>query len=121
MTNKIDKIKAARVAFRAWERAVIAAQEALGSNPSEGIMHGAGTCVMTSAPRYKYENPDFACSECKGRGKADWKFCAFCGSEIMRFDDPVLKDGENKTMTVEITHLVQPPVHLNLKVKKVRR
>jgi len=53
--------------------------------------------VMTQdRPRssFGYGTEIFKCLECGGTGEAtEWKFCAFCGAEIVRFDRP----QENET------------------------
>ncbi len=87
-----DKIKAARTAFAAYERAVAAANEVIAAGPVRGL----GTTVMTGS-KSSFNN-SFTCSECQGRGKGDWKFCAFCGAEIVRFELP----KESNTISVQV-------------------
>jgi hypothetical protein len=43
------------------------------------------TCVMTGREGYGYMQ-GYKCSECQNTGHGDWKFCAYCGAEIIRFD-----------------------------------
>ncbi len=105
--TKLEQIKVARDAFDAWERAVVAAHEALGDGPTNGVTHGLGTCIMVGRPRRTYQESSYKCSECRGEGKRDWKFCAFCGAEIMRFDEEVLQDGEYETIEVQVTQVPQ--------------
>jgi len=41
------------------------------------------TTVMTESDGGRY-----SCTECEGSGFAkDWKFCPFCGAEIVRFEN----------------------------------
>jgi hypothetical protein len=78
LESKIRQIKAVRDAFQNYALAVAAAQEAIGDGP----VHGLGTCVMTQE-----QGESFKCSECAREDLAEcWKFCAYCGTEIMRFD-----------------------------------
>jgi|GEM_PF-3638393 len=93
MKSKLEQIEAARKAFQAYERAVTAAQEAIGDGP----VHGLGTTVMVEK-----SNQNFECSECKFIGWANsWKFCPSCGSEIMRFERPDLPGQKISFVVVE--------------------
>ena len=88
-----EKSKAARKAFEAYEKAVAAAQAFIASGPPRGL----GTTVMEEEENY--HGGDFHCSECQGRTRdKSWKFCAFCGAEIVRF----VKHGPTNTIMVEL-------------------
>ena len=83
--EQLTQIEAARKAVEAYKRAVLAVQEALGRGP----VHGLGTTVMVMLS----EASKFGkCSECESSGEAGWKFCAFCGAEIVRFERPKAPD-----------------------------
>lgn len=88
VSSQLEKIRAAREAFQNWERAQEAAEAAIGDGPANGIIHGSGTCVMIDQRSQSYHPERFQCSECGQDGHARWKFCAFCGAEIIRFDRP---------------------------------
>ena len=80
VATQLEKVKAARVAFQAWERAIEAAQ----CVANEGVVHGLGATVMTeNVDIWKTGTNVFKCSECSKEGRADhWNFCAYCGAEI---------------------------------------
>jgi hypothetical protein len=94
----LTKIKAARKAFHAYEAAVKAAQEATADGPVRRL----GTAVMVSQPSIgSYIH--FKCSECEFIGYDDWKFCAGCGAEIMRFDRSNEPETNVAHVQVEVT------------------
>jgi rubrerythrin len=91
----LDRSRAARKAFEAYEAAVKAAQEIIEQGPPKGL----DSCVMTRDSDWHQR---YTCSECGDAGGAsrDWKFCPHCGSEIIRFDEP---EAEVRTVTVRVT------------------
>ena len=76
----LRQAKVAREAFQAYEKAIKAAQEVIAAGP---IPVSGTTTVMTESHGGRY-----SCAECEGSGFAKgWKFCPFCGAEIMRFEN----------------------------------
>lgn len=71
------------------------------------------TCVMTTRPTFGREY--FTCSECGRRdGDADWKFCAGCGSEIVRY----IREEGPQTVQLSVTTVEQESTVLNLRIDK---
>jgi hypothetical protein len=70
-----EKLEAVRKAIAAYAAALEAIKKA--------APHVPGTCVMSRNQHSGY----YTCSECEGKGSAGDKFCARCGSEVIRFDD----------------------------------
>jgi len=83
----MDKLKAALEALAAYDKAKQACLDFV----TEGPARGFGTCVMSEEHRRADSYGNFECSECGNRHLIDkhantWKFCASCGSEILRWD-----------------------------------
>jgi hypothetical protein len=98
MTDTLDKLKAAREAFHAYEKAVEAAQEVIAAGPPRG----PGTTVMTGQALSSFSatiDIKYNCAECGERRamKGD-KFCAHCGREIVRF----VTEPASNTITVKV-------------------
>jgi DNA-directed RNA polymerase subunit RPC12/RpoP len=106
VVNPTDKIKAARRAFQAYERAVEAAQQAMAEG---GLIYGLGATVMVGHfDSWGNEPASYACAECGSTcpnvtrySMNDWKFCPFCGAEILRWDRK--KHEETRTIKVKVT------------------
>jgi hypothetical protein len=101
------QIAAARKAFHAYERALEAAQKALAHDPARGL----GTTVMVKhyCPYSRYPaQEEFECSECGFVARGDlseWKFCARCAAEIMRFE----RKPEYEPKEIKLVDVAQEP------------
>jgi len=95
----LEQVKTARKVLEAYERAIEAAQTLMASGPAPV----SGTTVMVRTHE-GFHSSTFKCSECERTcDKGDWKFCAYCGAEIIRYDLP--KDPD----TVTVYSQVQSP------------
>lgn len=57
------------------------------------------TCIMTGHVGGGTGYERFTCSECGKKGLAgDWKFCAYCGAEIVRF----VREEAPSTVTIQV-------------------
>jgi DNA-directed RNA polymerase subunit RPC12/RpoP len=105
----INKVRQASKAMEAYEKAVIAAQEMIAQG---GLVHGLGATVMVGRLEpWIIEPTSYVCAECSANchtsGAKDWKFCPYCGAEILRWDRGVRSGAE--------------PVKLNLEVEEPKR
>jgi hypothetical protein len=72
------------------------------------------TCIMTG--RATFHGDHFTCSECGKTGNGTWKFCAYCGSEIVRF---VREEGPiTVQVQVEVPKEKPKPRTIRVKVTK---
>jgi hypothetical protein len=93
--DTLDKVKAARKAFHAYEKAV---QAVIAAGPVRRL----GTTVMTRPQ--SFHGSYYTCAECGQRGAAQgWKFCAYCGCEIVRFAD----EPAQRTIMLEVTNVTR--------------
>jgi hypothetical protein len=80
----LDRVNAARKVIQAYENVIKATQEIIEAGPAPV----KGTTVMVRTHE-GFHSSTFKCSECERTcDTAGWKFCAYCGAEIIRYDLP---------------------------------
>jgi hypothetical protein len=109
--EKLTAIEAARKAVEAYERAVQAVEKAFSGGPA----HGRGTAVMRMNSGFITGRGK--CSECEATGEDTWKFCAYCGAEIVRFEHPEESATKQIAVHVETETLNIPTYAIHVKTE----